>query len=451
MHAAEICQSDFPTRVGMARLSSSSKRWRFRFPHPRGDGPQIREPALWAMVISPPAWGWPAQSPDIKAALGDFPTRVGMARRAATACSMCHRFPHPRGDGPATIINAARAVAISPPAWGWPVLRKSEEPHSSDFPTRVGMAPDANANQGRSDGFPHPRGDGPLNGVRFYGFALISPPAWGWPGSPIGYICRFDDFPTRVGMARHRSSTWANGSRFPHPRGDGPSESKTASPVSKISPPAWGWPGGSVGREGGVEDFPTRVGMARGFGHWLVWLVGFPHPRGDGPWVWPTGEELLLISPPAWGWPVIHGGDEFRVEDFPTRVGMARSCVGGPPLPRRFPHPRGDGPGLASLIQLPSAISPPAWGWPESWNGNTVYCEDFPTRVGMARKGFPPPLLRERFPHPRGDGPNNISLGGDHTWISPPAWGWPARTQIPSLTHHDFPTRVGMARYSQPS
>ena len=43
-----------------------------------------------------------------------------------------------------------------------------------------------------------------------------------------------------------------------------------------------------------------------------------------------------MISPPAWGWPVIIPHLTESTADFPTRVGMARGCLEDI-IPRDFP------------------------------------------------------------------------------------------------------------------
>ena len=91
-------------------------------------------------------------------------------------------------------------------------------------------------------------------------------------------------------------------------------------------------------------------------------------------------------------------------------------------------------------------ISPPAWGWPDGTQFGISYIQDFPTRVGMARLLPGGGALYFRFPHPRGDGPISIASSASSPRISPPAWGWPEDLYIEHKTEGDFPTRVGMAR-----
>ncbi len=76
-----LCENvDFPTRVGMARWWGLSIHALFGFPHPRGDGPSLVLHVSPSGGISPPAWGWPVQPMLSSAGYLDFPTRVGMAR-----------------------------------------------------------------------------------------------------------------------------------------------------------------------------------------------------------------------------------------------------------------------------------------------------------------------------------------------------------------------------------
>ena len=253
----------FPTRVGMARFFVVRDSPRFRFPHPRGDGPQC--PHLrdrWRM-FSPPAWGWPALVFVLRFPAEVFPTRVGMARQYQIEAWIEERFPHPRGDGPSGIRLCPRPRTFSPPAWGWPARRQSTTPRDSVFPTRVGMARSLAVYHQDYEGFPHPRGDGPRKNTSTRTRLMFSPPAWGWPerSSPNSSSCGV--FPTRVGMARNQETGIQGRACFPHPRGDGPYQPCFRKIGETFSPPAWGWPADSHGPGCERHVFPTRVGMAR--------------------------------------------------------------------------------------------------------------------------------------------------------------------------------------------
>ena len=193
-------------------------------------------------------------------------------------------------------------------------------------------------------------------------------------------------------------------------------------------------------------DFPTRVGMARVAVSSLPIPLRFPHPRGDGPSA-DTGKLTAgVISPPAWGWPDIQVTGAYSSNDIPTRVGMARRPPRTGGRSRRFPHPRGDGPGDMPGGRWRGGISPPAWGWPDDYYSPRQHQRDFPTRVGMARRVAGTDSRPIRFPHPRGDGPQTTRLAVHGIQISPPAWGWPASSTTRHRLEDDFPTRVGMAR-----
>ena len=231
-----------------------------------------------------------------------------MARGIEQLVGISLGFPHPRGDGPQLSCQAVRYAAISPPAWGWPAVRYAADGQPSDFPTRVGMAREASCVLLGPRRFPHPRGDGPPLGNRQERGPRISPPAWGWPVVMLAPPGNASDFPTRVGMARRMPAFPRHGARFPHPRGDGPLTDGALISLAKISPPAWGWPGGNFRAKAALEDFPTRVGMARIMLNRVPRAIRFPHPRGDGPHGGLDRSCRLSISPPAWGWPERRGG-----------------------------------------------------------------------------------------------------------------------------------------------
>ena len=63
-----------------------------------------------------------------------------MARFGVDAKSVKSRFPHPRGDGPDVTSFDFSVPGISPPAWGWPAFHRNHWLNVIDFPTRVGMA-----------------------------------------------------------------------------------------------------------------------------------------------------------------------------------------------------------------------------------------------------------------------------------------------------------------------
>ena len=296
----------------MARTHATYFVRNTRFPHPRGDGPLCPVLVLHAFQISPPTWGWPALH-DFERHVGlDFPTHVGMARVDGIGTAAALGFPHPRGDGPHLRRNPLRRSWISPPTWGWPAIRPKIHPIWYDFPTHVGMARVPDTHRAESVRFPHPRGDGPSQGACRAYLRSISPPTWGWPAEFRAVFIAGVDFPTHVGMARLREFYGAPGDGFPHPRGDGPGAFRAVFIAGVISPPTWGWPVPSVMFLIGKIDFPTHVGMARFLGRLPAGWIGFPHPRGDGPVLTSCKTTLQQISPPTWGWPALCGWPQAR-------------------------------------------------------------------------------------------------------------------------------------------
>src|ERR1035441_415961 len=88
----------------------------------------------------------------------------------------------------------------------------------------------------------------------------------------------------------------------PHPRGDGPPRSVDAGSAHRCSPPAWGWSAPSAESHQPELVLPTRVGMVRMPAPGDLPAERAPHPRGDGPVLGESERDLLLCSPPAWGW-----------------------------------------------------------------------------------------------------------------------------------------------------
>src|SRR5437660_9178994 len=93
-----------------------------------------------------------------------FPTRVGMVRSTGQPHRRCSGFPHRRGDGPMEVAGQLAAPKSSPQAWGWSVVGLPLSLRERVFPTRVGMVRWLNSVTKRASRFPHTRGDGPTTG-----------------------------------------------------------------------------------------------------------------------------------------------------------------------------------------------------------------------------------------------------------------------------------------------
>src|ERR1035437_9439110 len=88
-------------------------------PHPRGDGPPGKSLPSEEAECSPPAWGWSDVPVELNTNAFVLPTRVGMVRGQSGGWPGTLRAPHPRGDGPITLWVVVWAILCSPPAWGW--------------------------------------------------------------------------------------------------------------------------------------------------------------------------------------------------------------------------------------------------------------------------------------------------------------------------------------------
>ncbi len=237
----------------------------------------------------------------------------------------------------------------------------------------------------RLQSFPHPRGDGPKNHETKTLRHAFSPPAWGWSEAQNDEWDPLAVFPTRVGMVRVIEFDGGIIIGFPHPRGDGPIPRVTWRSSCSFSPPAWGWSGELVMIHTEMYVFPTRVGMVR---------------------QQPTRMMMTeMFSPPAWGWSADGRPGGARGVVFPTRVGMVRARNKSAACNARFPHPRGDGPRLSTHRSRSRQFSPPAWGWSAELDAVNEEHTVFPTRVGMVRRARTEGPARGGFPHPRGDGP----------------------------------------------
>ena len=170
--------------------------------------------------------------------------------------------------------------------------------------------------------------------------------------------------------------------------------------------------------------FPTRVGMDRRSLPRLPVPRCFPHTRGDGPCLQRCNRFSNSFSPHAWGWTARGCLTRGGGCVFPTRVGMDRSHRTGSPRRSRFPHTRGDGPMGADKYDLWQAFSPHAWGWTELAGEIEENPFVFPTRVGMDRVGCPVSLYVTEFsPHAWGWTVRR-NRRADGWPFSPHAWGW---------------------------
>ena len=334
----------------------------------------------------------------------------------------------------------------SPRLWGWPVTMQKAQLLSPEFPTPVGMARHDPSGHYLRAGVPHACGDGPRGEYDIGSDRSSSPRLWGWPASAILSVPSAPEFPTPVGMARPHRAAARRLVRVPHACGDGPLQRRASATLAASSPRLWGWPGlHSVPLVDAVE-FPTPVGMARVGRPGSGSSARVPHACGDGPTETPWATEVSGSSPRLWGWPDLGYTRQRLYQEFPTPVGMARRGQGRCGVFGRVPHACGDGPRPYPLSRAGNRSSPRLWGWPAQGGRGDDLVGEFPTPVGMARDGRREQGDCRRVPHACGDGPQLSCYGFVTPRSSPRLWGWPATLPNPVTVGAEFPTPVGMAR-----
>ena len=76
----------------------------------------------------------------------------------------------------------------------------------------------------------------------------------------------------------------------------------------------------------------------------VVYSLGFPYMRGDGPTVRVSDWMYFEFSLHAWGWTAPGGIGKMITGVFPTCVGMDRSGSASQKSTSHFPYMRWDGP-----------------------------------------------------------------------------------------------------------
>ena len=109
---------------------------------------------------------------------------------------------------------------------------------------------------------------------------------------------------------------------FPRPRGDGPVQEYEFSVPDAVSPPTRGWTHREADDSPDVAGFPAHAGMDLLDSFGQVRPVRFPRPRGDGPVLPGSAGSRYRVSPPTRGWTCGHGTDRCFTIGFPAHAGM---------------------------------------------------------------------------------------------------------------------------------
>src|SRR6266487_1457821 len=164
-----------------------------------------------------------------------------MVPRAGNQPSLTEGFPRPRGDGPVLRSSAATEPEVSPPTWGWSPEEGEETEADKGFPAHAGMVPSSMISGNISEGFPRPRGDGPVSLSFISSQCAVSPPTRGWSCHMIVCTLLGDGFPAHAGMVPLFCLHGSGDVRFPRPRGDGPDRGTGMNVPAMVSPPTRGW------------------------------------------------------------------------------------------------------------------------------------------------------------------------------------------------------------------
>ena len=255
------------------------------------------------MEVPPPTRGWTLFAGHKSSPVDGFPAHAGMDPGVTTMEKRHERFPRPRGDGPFSQRFRRPPRPVSPPTRGWTHHHPCQPLGQRGFPAHAGMDPRHRREHVAAEGFPRPRGDGPVTWYQPSIRVTVSPPTRGWDRA-VGLMrcatCRFPP-PTR-GWTTRRMTRHGSYSGFPAPRGDGPPQWWQSFMASMVSPPTRGWTRPVRGVRGGHAGFPAHAGMDPAAPPRLSRPRRFPRPRGDGPVPPPPPPPPDPVSPPTRGW-----------------------------------------------------------------------------------------------------------------------------------------------------
>ena len=211
---------------------------------------------------------------------------------------------------------------------------------------------------------------------------------------------------------------------FPRRRGDGPRGVGRSVIVSPFPPQARGW---TVPLRLDAEDSlvsPAGAGMDPDA--WLPPPLGrrFPRRRGDGPRLGAASWHHAWFPPQARGWTSVHHLEPSSGGVSPAGAGMDLTGGKAPPMMPSFPRRRGDGPRICRACNTAMMFPPQARGWTVGVLDRVGVVGVSPAGAGMDRRPGSPPRLSESFPRRRGDGPVTVAAVVRTNVFPPQARGW---------------------------
>ena len=374
-----------PAHAGMDPFRARRCPGPVGFPRPRGDGPAVRQPPAHSDRVPPPTRGWTRGTGRHGPGEPGSPAHAGMDPRWPTGSSV-HRW-------------------VPPPTRGWTRSLACSRMRAPGSPAHAGMDLTTPSERASSSRFPRPRGDGPgSSGVRITR-SVVPPPTRGWTHPFEAAAAVMQGSPAHAGMDPHRVAKSAYGNGFPRPRGDGPLAIVNRPPPSVVPPPTRGWTPSPrhPGHDG--QGSPAHAGMDFGRPRSRTPRSRFPRPRGDGPWPLGSKADTASVPPPTRGWTQQGQEDGPGGHGSPAHAGMDPTFPESSTKAWRFPRPRGDGPAGTTEILKKQTVPPPTRGWTRADPGGKRRHHGSPAHAGMDPSSTPSCRPRRRFPRPRGDGP----------------------------------------------
>ena len=216
------CLRGSPAHAGMVPIWNGTGRRTPWFPRPRGDGPPDAMRGVRLDGVPPPTRGWSRCHWRQRRLQPGSPAHAGMVPGLPLARSGSWRFPRPRGDGPQDGGGGHFDEEVPPPTRGWSRRKRGLHDQRYGSPAHAGMVPCCWRSKSWRCRFPRPRGDGPDRLERAQPGSEVPPPTRGWSRASRTRGFRACGSPAHAGMVPCRSPRLRSTVRFPRSRGDGP-------------------------------------------------------------------------------------------------------------------------------------------------------------------------------------------------------------------------------------
>jgi len=234
--------------------------------------------------------------------------------------------------------------------------------------------------------------------------------------------------------------------RFPRPRGDGPPSAFSRNRPHMVPPPTRGWSPGGIDHAPRSQGSPAHAGMVPNDTDSHYRADWFPRPRGDGPHDRNPQSKLRRVPPPTRGWSGVAFSATAPILGSPAHAGMVPRVypLGG--NANRFPRPRGDGPDPEHAHLVRIAVPPPTRGWSFYEFARSQFRWGSPAHAGMVPTAVAEGTTWTWFPRPRGDGPRMTLVRAEVGAVPPPTRGWSSCIIQRAPRRYGSPAHAGMVR-----